>query len=213
MLRFSAFVVAVLVSVTLQVRADEAGVVKMIKERGGTVEVDAKQPDQSVVSVSLPGGDITDADLKELKALKSLRSLSFRAIVSKSPPRANGRIADAGLKELTELKNLESLDLAGHTQITDAGLKELKGFESLHTLVLIHNKITDAGLKELAEVKNLRRLTIKFTNETVTGIVGLKDLKKLKTLSLENNNVKFGYFAEVKAALPDVEIFEESYGR
>lgn len=211
--RFPKLAVVVALSFTIPVQADQAAVVKMIKERGGTVEFDRTQSDEPVVSVSLPGSGVTDADLKELKTLKKLKSLAFNAIVSKAPPRANGRITDAGLKELTELTELQSLDLTGHVQITDAGLKELKALEELHTLVLFHNNITDEGLKELHELKNLRRLTIRFTNVTISGISGLKNLKSLKTLVLGNNKVKFGYYQEAKAALPAVEIHEVSYGR
>lgn len=213
MKRFPLLAVVMALPFTTQVQADEAAVVKMIKERGGTVEFDRTQSDQPVVSVSLPGGGVTDADLKDLTTLKKLKSLAFNAIVSKSPPRATGRITDAGLKELKELKNLQSLDLTGHVQITDAGLKELKALENLETLVLVHNNITDEGLKELRELKNLSRLTLRFTSVTVTGISGLRNLKGLKTLVLGNNKVKVDYFQDIKAALPDIEIIEMSYGR
>ena len=205
--------VALVLSFATQISADEAAVVKLIKERGGNVEIDRTQPDVPVVSVNLPGANISDADLKELKTLKNCRSLTLRAIASKSPPRANGRITDAGLKELHDLKNLQFLDLAGQSQITDQGIKELKGFEKLQTLVLVHNNITDAGLKDLADMKDLRTLTIKFTQVSVTGLSGLRNLKSLKTLVLGNNKVSFNYLSELKAALPDVEILEESYGR
>jgi len=213
MQRFTIFVAVIINAFTIQVHADEAAVIEKIKKRGGTVEFDRTQLAEPVISISLPGGNVTDADLKELKVFTSLKSLSFRAIVTKSPPRANGRITDAGLKELKDLKNLQFLDLAGQVQITDSGLKELKAFDQLESLVLIHNNITDAGLKELVELTNLRRLTIKFTKVTVAGLSDLKNLKSLKTLVLGNNSVKFNYYAEVKAALPDVEILEESYGR
>ena len=77
--------------------------------------------------------------------------------------------------------------------------------------MLVHNNVTDAGLKELVECKNLRTLTVKFAKVTVAGISELKNLKSLKRLVLGNNNVKFNYYSEVKAALPDVEVLEESY--
>jgi len=63
-------------------RADEAAAVKVIKELGGSVQVDDQRPGQRVVSVNFVLTKVTDAGLKELKNLKSLQSLVIIMIES-----------------------------------------------------------------------------------------------------------------------------------
>src|ERR1700726_7008 len=87
-------VVLGLLVLTAAGRADEAAAIKAVKEFGGRVTVDAKQPGMSVVGVDFSYTQVTDAALKELKDLKSLQTLSL----------SQTKITDAGLKELKELK-------------------------------------------------------------------------------------------------------------
>ena len=55
--------------------ADEAAVVKMIKELGGRVTVDDKLPGKPVVEVDLNGMRVTDVELKEVRNSRICRSL------------------------------------------------------------------------------------------------------------------------------------------
>jgi hypothetical protein len=209
---FRSIAVLFCAALATEARGDEAVALKMIKERGGTYEVDREKPGEPVVSVSLPGRNVTSDDIRQLKALTELRNLSFNAC-TKPWPTSSGKLTDEGVKELAAMKNLRSLDLAGHTAITDTGLKELKALENLETLVLMdHAKITDAGLQPLYELKHLRNLTIRFTGVTLAGVTGLKETKSLKFLRIGNNAgfTRKSYLGEVKEALPEVQIDEVS---
>lgn len=69
-------------------------------------------------------------------------------------------------------------------------------------------------MKELLELKNLHALNLKFTKVTVAGLHELRELKSLRTLILGNNKeTDRSYVDALKAELPNVAIFEESYGR
>src|SRR5262249_25415704 len=118
--------VAVLLTVAVGVRADEAAAVKAIEKLGGKVPRDDNKPDRPGVAVDSRGNrNVTDADLKDLKELKQLTTLYL----------VGSQMTDAGLKELRELKHLTSLDLS-FTQVTGAGLKELAELKHLTYLGL-----------------------------------------------------------------------------
>jgi len=119
-------------------RADEASAAKAVEKLGGKVTRDEKLPGKPVTGVTLGGGRVTDAGLKELKELTQLTTLSLN----------HARVTGAGLKQLKDLKRLTSLALH-NTKVTDADLKELKDLKQLTTLYLNMTGVTDAGLKEL----------------------------------------------------------------
>jgi hypothetical protein len=58
--------------------------------------------------------------------------------------------------------------------VTDAGLKYLAGLKQLQTLNLYGTEVTDAGLKELAGLKQLRELDLFLTKVTAKGKADLK---------------------------------------
>ena len=82
---------------------------------------------------------------------------------------------------LAGLKQLQGLSLI-YTRVTDGGLKHLAGLKRLQDLYLIGTQVTDAGLKHLAGLKQLRELDLFQTLVTAEGK------------------------AELKKALPDLEI-------
>jgi hypothetical protein len=117
MTRFWWGVGAVLAVLTLAPvgRADEAEVVKAIKDAGGTVMVDDTKPDKPVVTVILWGPGYKVEMLKELKEFKSLTRLRI----------GGPWITDEGLKPVKELKSLQKLEVRS-PNVTDAALKELQ---------------------------------------------------------------------------------------
>jgi hypothetical protein len=107
--------------------------------------------------------------------------------------------------EKTKDKPIVSVDL-GYTEMTDAGLKHVAGLKQLQTLDLRHTKVTDAGLEHLAGLKKLRVLNLRRTQVTDKGLEHLAGLKKLRTLSLYGTKVTDEGEADLRKALPDLEI-------
>ena len=104
-----------------------------------------------------PEGDLTEADLAEVKFLYL----------------SNTQITDAGLKEVAQLQQLAGLYLR-NTQITDAGLKEVAKLQKLDFIDLSETQITDEGLTELAKLQQLEKLGLEGTQVTDTGVTELK---------------------------------------
>jgi hypothetical protein len=195
-----------------QSRADEAAAVELIRQRGGSVEYEGKDAERAVVSVSLPGGKISDDDLKVLKELPKLRGLSVSGQTGKSPPRGNGRITDAGLRDIAALTSLESLDLRAN-RITDEGLKELRTLTKLRTLDLSMTAITDDGLRELQALKHLESLRIWDVGLTDAALSHLRPIKSLKRLALAHAKVTETGLSSLREALPDIKAENKIYGR
>ncbi|WP_187782081.1 hypothetical protein [Gimesia chilikensis] len=82
--------------------------------------------------------------------------------------------------------NLERLSLNG-TQVTGSGLEHLKDLMDLEYLSLENTEVDDTGLLHLNDLSNLRTLYIRNTRGTEAGI------------------------AELKMALPDCVIVDDSY--
>ena len=82
-------------------------------------------------------------------------------------------VSDATLTQIGKLKNLQKLHLE-QTNVTDAGLKNLKGLANLEYLNLYGTAITDAGLTELAGLKNLKTVYLWQTKVTEAGLANLK---------------------------------------
>ena len=86
---------------------------------------------------------------------------------------AGTKVTNGGLKNLEALKNLTKLHLE-KTQIGDAGLASLKGLADLEYLNLYGTQVTDAGLQQLAGLKNLKNLYVWQTKVTKGGAANLK---------------------------------------
>ena len=93
-------------------------------------------------------------------------------------------IEDLGGTVETDAKSGEVVEVnLERTQITDAGLVYLKGMTRLTELGLANTQITDAGLEHL------------------------KDLTSLTTLGLDGTKITDAGLAEIKAALPNCDIY------
>lgn len=90
-------------------------------------------------------------------------------------------ISDAALVQIAKLKNLQKLHLE-QTNVTDAGLKNLKGLANLEYLNLYGTAITDAGLIELTGLKSLKTVYLWQTKVTEAGLANLK--KAMPTLEI-----------------------------
>jgi Leucine-rich repeat (LRR) protein len=120
-----------------QDRTEQEKAAEAIKKLGGKVRLDGEG---NVVEVNLEGTQVTDDDLRFLKALMDLRKLDLEET----------RITDAGLVHLKVLTKLEELDLE-ETRITDAGLEHLRGLTNLRKLSLDDTRVTAKGVRVLQE--------------------------------------------------------------
>jgi hypothetical protein len=162
--------------------------VAAIKELGGKVTFDEKNPGKPVIGVDL-GRSIsaTDAGLVHLKDLTNLQSLNL----------GNTKVTDAGLEHLKGMTNLRELHLYD-TQVSDAGLASLKGLTGLQKLGFAGTKVTDAGLVHLKGLTSLQTLWLGRTKVTDAGLVHLKGMTNLRELHLYDAKVSDAGLASLK---------------
>ncbi|HEY0983627.1 hypothetical protein [Schlesneria sp.] len=118
---------------------------------------------------------------------------------------ADGKITDDSLAPLKNLPRVAQLNLRGR-EITSAGLAHLKDLKGLVRLHLEKTKVTDEGLENLKGLENLEYLNLYGTAVTDAGLKHLHGLKKLKKLYLWQTQVTDAGVAELKAALPEIQI-------
>jgi hypothetical protein len=114
-------------------------------------------------------------------------------------------VEDAHLAPLAEIPHVVSLNLRG-AAVTDDGLKHLAGLPELRRLHLEKTAITDKGLAHVAGLSELEYLNLYGTKVTDEGIKQLAALKKLKRLYVWQTGVTESGMAELKQALPDLQI-------
>jgi len=153
-------------------RADDAEIVKLLKEKG----VAFKETNGVVTGASVPdGGMLTDADFGQLGKLSRLKTLDV-----------NKGLNDERLALLAGLAELEYFQ-SNLAQPTDAGLKPLAGLKSLRNLKLFHPgpAFSGAGLAHLAELPNLAQLTVAgslaFNDEGMAAVAKLTKLQDFRT--------------------------------
>ena len=112
---------------------------------------------------------------------------------------------DETIAPIKDVVTLVELNLAG-TRVTDNGLQPVASLASLLTLHLEHTKITDAGLQQLKNLSHLAYLNLFDTAITDAGLENLKGLKNLKRVYLWETKVTDQGAAELKKALPNVQI-------
>jgi internalin A len=200
---------------------DEADAIAAVKDVGGTIYRDEKDPAKPVVNVVFKSGEEQVNDVVPyLKFFPKLRALSFpyaRTLDDegmKSLNKLTGltsltlvgtSITDKGLEQLASLKNLESLQLS-NSAITDAGLKHLVGMKKLKFLELNATKVTGASLKDLQGLTALEHITFFNTPLNDAGAKQLASFKSLKRVELSKSKVSETATAELKKAMPDLTI-------
>ncbi len=111
-------------------------------------------------------------------------------------------------KAIEQLKNVAGLiDLnLGGTPLTDAELANLRGLTNLTHLHLEKTPISDAGLANLKGFKELSYLNLYGTSVTDAGLKNLSGLTNLEHLYLWQTKVTDAGVAELKKALPEVDV-------
>ncbi len=97
-------------------------------------------------------------------------------------------VSDADVKKLSSLKNLTRLNLE-KTAITDVALGYLKDLPNLEQVNLYGTGITDKGLSALANCPNLKVIYLWQTKTTAVGIAQLK--KALPNVEVDTGGFQF----------------------
>jgi Leucine Rich repeat len=113
-------------------------------------------------------GDVTDADIANLKDFPQLTTLNL----------SDTKITDDGLIQLKTLSQLKVLFLDG-TEITGAGLGNLEGLTLLEDVSLTNSKVTDSALAHIGGFAQLQSLSVAGTKVTDAGLPHLKRLSHL----------------------------------
>ena len=153
----------------------------------------------SLAELHLQGTRITDAGLAALNLpdMVHLKEIGLSRTL----------VTDQGLAHLRHCVRLERLILV-RTQITDAGLANLKGLKNLRQLLIDQTQVTDAGMAELEGLSSLGRIDMSNTRVGDPGIRRLSSLRSLEFVNLANTLVTDAGIAELKRALPELEIFK-----
>jgi RNA polymerase sigma factor (sigma-70 family) len=161
---------------------------------GGRIITDRTLPGAPVVGVYLLSHQVTDGDLKYLKAFSHLKVLILPGITDTSIKelrglktlehlRARSSTTEGPLRELGELTELRELELEG---LEEGALEDLQGLTKLRVLKLTPWRATGSGWKALASLKKLRRLELSYVFRTPTEesnvTQALKDLRELPHL-------------------------------
>jgi Leucine-rich repeat (LRR) protein len=121
----------------------------MVKQRGGNVERDMKDPEQPVVGVNLMGTDADSGDLELLRAFPKLRKLNL----------SRSKVENWGLEWLKDLPDLQVLNLT-FSHINDGGMQHIAKLKNLEELYLDQTIVTDGGLELLTGLTKLKKLGV-----------------------------------------------------
>lgn len=108
------------------------------------------------------------------------------------------QISDATLVQVAQLKNLQKLHLE-QTKVTDAGLKNLKNLPHLEYLNLYGTAVSDKGLKELTSIKTLKTVYLWQTSVTAAGAANLKKALPVLEINMGLGESSLAQLTEVKA--------------
>jgi len=152
--------------------ADDAAVIKMIKEKGGEVT----EANGRATSLTLSDGSkLTEAEFRQIGQLGNLKTLTLSNCLN-----------DQTLGFLTTLTELESLQ-TNLMQVSDEGIKQLAQLKKLRQVKFFHpgKTFTGVGLAALADLPNLEALTVAgsfaFGDEGMAAVAKLTHLKSFRT--------------------------------
>lgn len=163
-----------------------------------------------VAGVEVAGVEVTEDEIAAMNQVASSGAIAMRLAQSTNWLCVDFSLTDTEVSEehlglLEKMPNLYELSLAG-TAITDAGLARLSGATNLRRLSLQNTVITDAGLEHLATLHNLRYLNLYGTPVTDQGLKHLESLSALERLYLWQTEVTEQGAAQLKEAVPGVDI-------
>src|SRR5436190_5577362 len=158
----------------------------------------------------LPDYKPSAAELKAIATLESLgvaprpiaMNVNWRELNLRGQESA---VLDKALVSLKDVLGLVELNLGG-TKIKDADLANIKGLINLNRLHLENTPVTDAGLAHLKGLVKLSYLNLYGTAVTDAGLKQLEGMTQLKNLYLWQTKTTEAGVANLKKALPQVDI-------
>ncbi|WP_032112982.1 leucine-rich repeat domain-containing protein [Candidatus Paracaedibacter symbiosus] len=125
---------------------------------------------QSLIILSIGGGGLTDAHIKEIHNFKFLKKLSL----------SGNCITDEGVYPIVKLTELEELNLSGN-KISDVGTECLSYLPHLIFLDLsLNDDITDTGITRFRKHTKLKELIIEHTKISYDMYDKLREKMKVK---------------------------------
>lgn len=158
--------------VSTSAHADEAAIIKSLKEKGAEI-AETKGVANSLTIAD--GSKLTEADFKAIAQLTHLKSLQVSKCLNDQTL--------ALLSSLTEVENIQT----NLIEISDEGTKHFAQFKKLKNLKFFHlpKTFTGTGLAALAELPSLDSLTVAgsfaFGDEGMAAVGKLTQLKNFRT--------------------------------
>jgi uncharacterized membrane protein len=185
---------------TDDVRAAIGDLVIIAPSTQASAELEKKtdEPDEALrdsvssLSVEFPGGLTFESQASS--------NLTFTGVSMRK------NLTDENFAKLAPvIGKLVSADLSA-TSITDKSIALLASAENLRMIRLCETDITDASMDTLAKLQNLESVNLFGTKVTDAGVKKLAALPKLKSLYLWQTEVSEAAIAELRKALPELEI-------
>lgn len=142
--------------------------------------------------------DLYEPDHRTLQLLRALPDVKGLQI-------AGDNVTDESLDFLLDCRLLEVVVLSC-PHLTDRGLAKLSNLHSLKELQIDSEAITDKGLEYIGGLENLEEMALFCPQITDEGMKHLRGLLKLRTLRVEGTGVTANGAAELRDALPNVEV-------
>jgi hypothetical protein len=177
-------------------RADEAEIIKALKEKGA--EITLTKGAATAVSVS-DGSKLTADDFQQIGQLTHLKSLSLsKCLNDETLGYLTGlaeldtiqtnlmEVSDEGVKQFAKLKNLRNLKFFHPGKaFTGTGLAALAGMPNLDSLTVAGSlAFGDEGMAAVAQLTQLKNFRTWHAGQTLAGVKKLAALQNLKSLNL-----------------------------
>jgi uncharacterized membrane protein len=157
-------------------------------------EVDGLQSEVMALEKFFPGGLSFES--------QSSSDLTFTGVSMRKS------LTDEEFAKLTPvLAHMVSMDLSA-TSVTDKSVALLARAEDLRMIRLCETGITDASMDTLSKLENLESVNLYGTAVTDEGVKKLTALPNLKRLYIWQTEITEEAIAELKKALPELEIIE-----
>jgi hypothetical protein len=158
---------------------------------------------QSIETLNLPFGRLTNRGIAHLSELTQLRELLLEE---------NPDITDQGLASLRKLTRLRALGLS-KSRLTDAGIANLQHMADLEWLDLEGCSVGDEGMRIVARMTKLQQLNLKnCAHVTDEGLAQIDGLPALECLSLRGARITDAGLAYL-SHLPRLASLDLSYTR